>query len=244
MKYLYLFIGVIIAFTNPVEGQNKKAVKRIEYLKSAPLFISMPAPDPTALAESSPNEIAESKAFFTSLNSNIRLVMDNFWDLNSEINYISIDSLKPYMKSRKEAAFLQHEVRVYGKQENESAMLSFSLVNPKNALGFDDALTFLDSGFVEISTNFRLYRLSVLGEEVWSQTSTSNKRIVYLDEPSITPAAEEYLSKVKAKYRTRVLPISYNDLVNLILVRSSKHIMVLNDQAYYLYDGRMISLID
>jgi hypothetical protein len=240
------FLIVILIFGLLLKGscQDKKTLKRIEYLKNAPLLVSLPVQDPKELLDKSPDEIVESTEYFNSLNNNIRLVMRTFWDLSAEIIYISIDSIKPLMKSRKEAIFLLHEVKVYGnKKENEKAVLSFSLVKPNKSVFFDAGTYFLDSGFIEISNKFRLFRQSVLGEDVWSSTKISDKSIVYLENTDNSVAAKEYLADVKANYRTRVQEISRHDLVNLILTSSSKHILVFDGNAYYLQDGKMVALI-
>jgi len=239
-----LVIALVLVFGLDGTCQDKKTQKRIDYLKSAPLFVSLPKQDQKEFIDKSPKEIAEASEYFNSLNRNIRLVMETFWDLSAEVNYIPIDSIKTLMKSRKDAIFLLHEVRVVGgKRENEMAILSFSLVKPNKSMFFDGGIYFLDSGFVDISTKFRLFRQLILGEDAWSSTSISDKSIVYASDVETSVPGEEYLSEVKTKYRTRVQPIDHHDLVNLILARSSKHILVLDGSAYYLKDGKMVVLI-
>ncbi len=217
--------------------QSKKYSKRINYLKSNPLYVTLFTLNQDSLDVMNSEDKAALSKLNERANKNLKLVFDTFWDLNDTIIYADFHQIKNLKKVHKTAVFI--EPLSYGPN-----ITLVKLNSPKKKSMFFDVIPqFLsgDSSTVEIATQIRSLKLQVTEGTFLNNKNLGSKIILTCESLAHGNQAQlDYINSIKSQFPNSFIEVGENVIINTILKKDPLYLYVYSLSTYNVEDGSMI----
>lgn len=187
-----IIITIILLFiVGATFGQKIDLKKRLDYLKNHHLFVIKVEFERKKNNQHYNDSII---ACENTINRNIKICIDKFWDLNDSVKYISLKDIKYYSKIYPDALFLDF---IY---EN---LYVLNLKSPKKNVSLNDISPRFfnsDTTLLGITQEIRLLRYNIIHGNTIYSGGNATKIILILNEPADNDYHQQFIDEYKTKY--------------------------------------------
>jgi hypothetical protein len=219
----------LIFFVNMLFGQKIDLNERLDYLNRHHLFVVKVELEPSLISKKKKDRIENS------INNNIKMCLDTFWDLNDSICYIETKDLEHYKKKFHSDLFLNYKL---------SNDYVFNISNPDSTISLNDISPrlFSDTTLLGITQELRQLIYNIKHGNVLFDGFNNNKIILILDEPVLNDYHQKFIDRYKTKYPNNFLIVSRQFMNSAVYSRDPGYIYIYNLFIINCADGSMIQI--
>ena len=244
-RFTIFALNIIITYS--VFGQNEESIQRLEYFESNPIYVTQLELDEKARKRMDSDELKEAILYQETLNKNIKLCFDTFWNLNDTIIYTKQSNFKKLRKENKKALFFEFKQisEYFDDDGNKIPVTVFDFDRSNKKAFLENVLPIFggDTSLLNLATGIRKLKTNISTGDYWNQKDLGSKIILIDEEAPVHKPSLDYWTKVQELFPGNLKKTSYQEILKAVFNRDPSIIYVNGGSTFNAEDGTMIHLI-